>query len=65
MDRVAEFSIKQAELHAFLQNTTKKSVEKIAEQYSEKYGNVASMTTVPSAQEMYSEWVYGQKKKCS
>lgn len=57
MDRMAEFSIKQAELHAFLQNTTKKSVEKIAEQYSEKYSNIASMTTVPSAQEMYSEWV--------
>lgn len=57
MDRMAEYSIKQAELQAFLQNTTKQSVEKIAQQYSEKYSNVTSMTQVPSVQEMYSEWV--------
>lgn len=57
MDRMAEYSIKQAELQVFLQNTTKASVEKIMQQYAEKYSKPEAMTTVPTAQELYSEWV--------
>ena len=57
MDRMAEYSIKQAELQAHLQTTTKKGVEKIAQQYAEKYGNLQTPGQLPTAQEMYSEWV--------
>lgn len=57
MDRMAEYSIKQAELQAYLQTTAKTGVEKIAQQYAEKFSNPQALTQVPSAQEMYSEWV--------
>jgi polyhydroxyalkanoate synthesis regulator phasin len=57
MDRIAEFSIRQAELQAYLQDTAKKGIEKIAQQYTEKYSTPESLTKLPSAQEMYSEWV--------
>lgn len=57
MDRMAEYSIKQAELQSYLQNTAKAGVEKIAQQYSEKYSKPEALTQMPSAQEMYSEWV--------
>jgi hypothetical protein len=57
MDRMADYSIKQAELQSYLQNTAKKGVEKIAQQYADKFSNVNASTQVPSAQEIYSEWV--------
>jgi polyhydroxyalkanoate synthesis regulator phasin len=58
MDRVAEYSVKQAELQAFLQTTAKKSVEKVAAQFAEKFQDPKALTaTPPSAQEMYNEWV--------
>jgi polyhydroxyalkanoate synthase subunit PhaE len=58
MDRIAEFSIKQAELQMFLQTTAKESVEKIAKQYADKFSDPkALMAQAPSAQELYSEWV--------
>jgi class III poly(R)-hydroxyalkanoic acid synthase PhaE subunit len=58
MDRVAEYSVKQAELQAFLQATAKKGVEKIATQYAEKFSDPKALTEkAPSAQEMYNEWV--------
>jgi len=57
MDRIAEYTIKQAEMQAFLSNTTKTSLEKVAEQYAAKYGKITNMTEVPSAKEMFSEWV--------
>jgi polyhydroxyalkanoate synthesis regulator phasin len=58
MDRVAEYSVKQAELQAFLQATAKKGVEKIATQYAEKFSDPKALTqTAPTPQEMYSEWV--------
>lgn len=57
MDRMADYSIKQAELQSYLQTTAKKGVEKIAQQYSEKYGNVQALANMPSPQEMYSEWI--------
>lgn len=57
MDRMADYSVKQAELQAYLQTTTKSSVEKIINQYAEKFSKPEAMTTVPTAQELYSEWV--------
>jgi polyhydroxyalkanoate synthase subunit PhaE len=57
MDRMAEYTIKQAELQALLQATAKKGVEKIAQKYAEKFSDPKAITEVPSAQEMYSEWV--------
>jgi class III poly(R)-hydroxyalkanoic acid synthase PhaE subunit len=57
MDKVAEYSIKQAELQSYLQNTTKQSVEKIAQHYAEKYSDPKSMAQLPSAEEMYNEWI--------
>ncbi len=57
MDRMADYSIKQAELQSYLQNTAKKGVEKIAQQYSEKYGNMEALSNMPSPQDLYSEWI--------
>lgn len=57
MDRIAEYTIKQAEMHSFLQNTTKNSVEKVAEKFVEKYGKMNNVSEVPTAQELFSEWV--------
>ncbi|HQQ94113.1 MAG TPA: poly(R)-hydroxyalkanoic acid synthase subunit PhaE [Bacteroidia bacterium] len=57
MDRLAEYTIKQTELHAFLNNTTRTSIEKVAEKYAEKYGKISNMNEVPSTQELFSEWV--------
>ncbi len=57
MDKMAAYSVKQAELQAFLQTTTKASVEKIAQKYAEKYSDPKTYTTLPSAEEMYNEWV--------
>jgi len=57
MDRMGDYSIKQAELQAYLQNTAKKGVEKIAQQYADKYATPTALTQMPSPQEMYAEWV--------
>jgi polyhydroxyalkanoate synthase subunit PhaE len=57
MDRMGDYSIKQAELQSYLQNTAKKGVEKIAQQYADKYSDMKAVTEMPSAQEMYSEWI--------
>ena len=57
MDKMAQYTIKQAELQAYLQETTKKSMEKLATQYSEKFSKPEAMTQMPSPQEMYNEWV--------
>ncbi len=57
MDRMADYSVKQAELQMFLQNTTRKSVEKIAADYAEKMKNPQDMSAMPSPQELYNEWV--------
>ncbi|MDI1354289.1 MAG: poly(R)-hydroxyalkanoic acid synthase subunit PhaE [bacterium] len=57
MDRIAEYSVKQAELQAFLQSTAKAGVEKIAQEYAAKFSNPQAMTQVPTPQEMYNEWV--------
>ncbi len=57
MDKMAEYSFKQAELQMQLQATTQKSIEKIAKEYSEKFSNPTDLTKIPNAQEMYNEWV--------
>ncbi|MGZ3900490.1 MAG: poly(R)-hydroxyalkanoic acid synthase subunit PhaE [Bacteroidia bacterium] len=57
MDKMAEYSIKQAELQLFLQNTTQKSIEKVAQQYSDKFKNPAALAQTPNVQDMYNEWV--------
>jgi hypothetical protein len=57
MDKVAQYSIKQAELQLQLQDTARKAVEKIATKYSEKYSDPKTFTEAPSAQDMYAEWV--------
>jgi polyhydroxyalkanoate synthesis regulator phasin len=57
MDRMAAYSIKQAELQSFLQTTAKQGIEKIARQYAEKYADPKAYTQLPGAQEMYAEWV--------
>ncbi len=62
MDKIAEYSIKQAELQAHLQTTAKASVENIIKQYSEKYSNPQAYTQLPSAEEMYNEWIKVNEK---
>lgn len=57
MDRMAEYSVKQAELQTYLQETAKKGIEKIAQQYADKYSDPQAMSQLPSIQDMYSEWV--------
>jgi hypothetical protein len=57
MDKMAQYSIKQAELQSYLQDTTRKSVEAIAKQYAEKYNTPEAIAKMPSPQEMYNEWV--------
>lgn len=57
MDKMTEYSLKQSELQMQLQSTTQKSIEKVAQQYAEKFNNPANLTQVPNAQEMYNEWV--------
>jgi polyhydroxyalkanoate synthase subunit PhaE len=57
MDKLAEYSIRQAELQVLLSDTTQKSIEKVARQYSEKYSNPEAFKQLPNAQEIYNEWV--------
>jgi hypothetical protein len=57
MDRIAEYSIKQAELQSYLQNTAKEGMEKFAKQYAEKFNTPESLAKLPTPNEMYSEWV--------
>lgn len=57
MDRIAAYSIKQAELQAHLQSTTREGLENIAKQYAEKYNNPEALKNLPTPQEMYNEWV--------
>jgi polyhydroxyalkanoate synthesis regulator phasin len=57
MDKLTEYVIKNAELQALLSATAKKGVEKIASQYAEKFSKPEAAKELPSAQEMFSEWV--------
>ena len=57
MDKMAQYSIKQAELQSFLQDTTRKSVEALAREYADKYTTPEALANMPSPQEMYNEWI--------
>lgn len=56
MDKMAGYSIRQAELQSLLAATAQKSVEEVAKRNAEKFAGNGGMQT-PSAQELYSEWV--------
>lgn len=62
MDKVAEYSIKQAELQAFLQTTTKTSIENITRHYAEKYSGPQDLAQLPNIEEMYNEWIKVNEK---
>lgn len=62
MDKMTDFTIKQAELQAYLQNTAKTGLEQVAKQYAEKYADPKTYTQLPSAEEMYNEWVKVNEK---
>lgn len=63
MDKVAEFSIKQSELQAHLYKTMQASMETLTEETKEKYKNMqAGSFTMPTATEMYNEWVKTNEK---
>jgi class III poly(R)-hydroxyalkanoic acid synthase PhaE subunit len=57
MDKIAEYSVRQAELQAQLQATTQKSIEKVAKQLTEKYNVTDAAKQLPTAQELYNEWI--------
>lgn len=57
MDKLAEYSIKQAELQVQLQATTQKSIEKVTKEYADKYSNPEALKQLPNSQELYNEWV--------
>jgi hypothetical protein len=63
MDKVAEFSIKQSELQSHLYKTMQASMETLTEETKEKYKNMqAGSFTMPTANEMYNEWVKTNEK---
>ncbi|MDP3556703.1 MAG: poly(R)-hydroxyalkanoic acid synthase subunit PhaE [Bacteroidota bacterium] len=57
MDKMTEYSLKQSELQMQLQATTQKSIEKVAQEYADKFKDPAALTQVPNAKDMYNEWV--------
>jgi polyhydroxyalkanoate synthesis regulator phasin len=62
MDRVAEYTVKQAELQALLQNTARKAVEDVGTSFAEKFADPKNLAKAPDAQELYSEWVKVNEK---
>jgi hypothetical protein len=57
MDRISNYTIRQAELQGLLQSTARKAVEKVAKQFADKFSDPKSITETPSAQDLYNEWV--------
>lgn len=58
MDKVAEFSVKQTELQAYLYKTMQTSLEELATETQEKFKNMSPSTfTMPSANELYNEFI--------
>jgi polyhydroxyalkanoate synthesis regulator phasin len=67
MDKVTEYSIKQSELQAQLYKTMQASMETLAKETQEKYKNLqadiqAGKVTLPTANELYNEWVKTNEK---
>jgi polyhydroxyalkanoate synthesis regulator phasin len=66
LDKVTEFSIKQSELQSQLYKTMQASMEALAKETQEKYKDVqAGNFTMPTATELYNEWVKTNEKMYS
>ncbi len=66
LDKVTEFSIKQSELQSQLYKTMQASMESLAKETQEKYKDVqAGNFTMPTATELYNEWVKTNEKMYS
>lgn len=63
MDKIAEFTIKQSELQSHLYKTTQTAMEELAKETQEKYKDMQAGTySVPTANELYNEWVKKNEK---
>lgn len=62
MDRVAEYTVRQAELQALVQNTARKAVEETAASFAEKFNDGKALASTPNAQELYNEWIKKNEK---
>ena len=66
LDKVTEFSVKQSELQAHLYKTMQTSMEALAKETQDKYKDVqAGSFTMPTATELYTEWVKTNEKMYS
>lgn len=66
LDKVTEFSIKQSELQAHLYKTMQASMETLAKETQDKYKDIQSGNiTMPTANELYNEWVKTNEKTFS
>lgn len=63
LDKVTEYSIKQSELQAYLYKTMQTSMEALAKETQDKYKDAqAGSFTMPTANELYAEWVKTNEK---
>ncbi|MBS1650693.1 MAG: hypothetical protein JSU07_01665 [Bacteroidetes bacterium] len=62
LDKVTEYSFKQAELQMQLQATAQKAMEGLMKEYSEKYNTPDALSKMPDTKEMYNEWVKTNEK---
>ncbi len=66
LDKVTEYSIKQSELQTQLYKTMQASMESLAKETQEKYKDLqAGNFTMPTATELYNEWVKTNEKMYS
>jgi polyhydroxyalkanoate synthase subunit PhaE len=63
LDKVTEYSIKQSELQSQLYKTMHTAMENLAKETQEKYKDLqAGSYTMPTANELYAEWVKTNEK---
>jgi polyhydroxyalkanoate synthesis regulator phasin len=63
LDKVTEYSIKQSELQSYLYKTMQTSMEALAKETQDKYKDAQAGTfTMPTANELYTEWVKTNEK---
>lgn len=63
MDKIAEFTIKQSELQSHLYKTTQAAMEELAKETQDKYKDMQAGTyTMPTANELYNEWIKKNEK---
>jgi polyhydroxyalkanoate synthesis regulator phasin len=66
LDKVTEYSIKQSELQAQLYKTMQASMESLVKETQDKYKDLqAGNFTMPTATELYNEWVKTNEKMYS